>query len=134
MSSRRWALTGGGGGGGVESRVTHAVAHAVTHAVAACDKIARDHPTALSPSPRPALLRCSVCCVRVLLQLDHRLLHGLGRQKHDFLLQGVLVVSEDSKREMLAADRDQQFANNVATEFGLLLGRSWRQASRDKIT
>ncbi|EFN55091.1 hypothetical protein CHLNCDRAFT_134989 [Chlorella variabilis] len=41
-------------------------------------------------------------------------------------------VGESSKRDMLQANKDEQFANNVLTEFQLLLGRAWRNASRNK--
>lgn len=43
-----------------------------------------------------------------------------------------MEVGESSKRDMLQANKDEQFANNVLTEFQLLLGRAWRNASRNK--
>ena len=47
-------------------------------------------------------------------------------------LQDAVVVAEGSKRDMLDVDKDMQFANNIAREFQLLLGRAWRQASRNR--
>ena len=46
-------------------------------------------------------------------------------------VQDAVVVAEGSKRDMLEMD-DLQFANNIAREFQLLLGRAWRQASRNR--
>lgn len=48
-------------------------------------------------------------------------------------LQGKVAVGEASRQDMLSVDREQQFANNVGREFALLLGRAWRQASRNRI-
>ncbi|KAL4437525.1 hypothetical protein ABPG77_003506 [Micractinium sp. CCAP 211/92] len=44
-----------------------------------------------------------------------------------------ITVDETSRQDMLNVDREQQFANNVGREFALLLGRAWRQASRNRI-
>ncbi|KAL4452063.1 hypothetical protein ABPG75_007725 [Micractinium tetrahymenae] len=46
---------------------------------------------------------------------------------------GEVAVGETSRKDMLAVDREQQFANNAGREFALLLGRAWRQASRNRI-
>lgn len=44
-----------------------------------------------------------------------------------------MAVGETSRQDMLSLDREQRFANSVAREFSLLLGRAWRQASRNRI-
>jgi ABC-type multidrug transport system ATPase subunit/ABC-type multidrug transport system permease subunit len=46
---------------------------------------------------------------------------------------GRVQVDEASTRDMQAVDKDLQFANSVPREFLLLLGRAWRQASRNKL-
>jgi hypothetical protein len=46
--------------------------------------------------------------------------------------QSQAEVDEESRRAIQLADRDEQFANNVLTEFRLLLGRAWRQAARNR--
>lgn len=42
------------------------------------------------------------------------------------------VIGEESRRDIKLADKDMQFANNMLTEFSLLLGRAWRNSSRNR--
>jgi hypothetical protein len=46
--------------------------------------------------------------------------------------QSEAVIGEESRRDIKLADKDMQFANNMLTEFSLLLGRAWRNSSRNR--
>jgi hypothetical protein len=43
-----------------------------------------------------------------------------------------VAVDQAARDEMLQADKEERFANNMVTEFRLLLQRAGRQASRNR--